>query len=135
MGRTSLLLTLCFTLALLGVCGTHAHMPGVDHAQTSSVEHAHAHETAYTVSVTDADHFADHDDDGDIDIDPLAKAFGKVSLDIFFFAIAILCGLVALARPDGYSLRLPLAPPLRPPKRRRRAYLLPPSQAPPTLLI
>jgi len=139
MGRPFLLVALCLAVALFGVCGTHAHMPGAghehEHEHAAGSEHPHAHDGAYTITVLDADHLGDHDDDGDIDIDPVTKAFGKLSLNVFFLAIAVICAVVALLSRSERSVRLPFDPPLRPPKGRRRSYLLPPSQAPPTLLI
>ena len=128
--RSILLSWMCFTLALMGVTGVHAHLP----APEAVIAHgAHAHEGAYVVSIVDTHHESDHDEDGDIDIEPLVKAFGKTTLAA---SIAIVSTLIAISIVSSRlgSLRLPVAPPLRPPKTRLRFFLLPPSHAPPTSL-
>lgn len=130
MVRTCLISFLCFNLLLMGVTGVHAHVPA---PQTPVPNAAHVHHGAYVVSIIDTDHEADHEEDGDVDIEPLTKAFGKSTLGAAAALVAILVGIViALARVP--SLRVPVSPPLRPPKPRRRFFLLPPSHAPPSSL-
>lgn len=134
MGRSFLVLLVCGSVALMGVLGIHAHLPG-DHAHTHGVVAEHEHAAPYAVAVLDADHAADHGEDGDIDIDPVVKAFGKLLLlaTLVVALFSILCDFLTLAT-RGIVLRWPSAPPLRPPKDRTRFYILPPALAPPTPL-
>ena len=110
----------------------HAHLPGAHHQPHGRLAGSHAeHASAYVAAVVDFDHSADHDDDGDIDIDPLVKAFGKILLLVAaVVAIPVLWGFLELSD-RVVVLRVAIAPPLRPPKQRRRFSLLPPSHAPP----
>jgi len=130
MTRRLLVPLLCFSLALMGVTGMHAHMPA---PETPTSHGAHVHEGAYVVSILDTDHQSDHDEDGDIDIEPLVKAFGTTTL---LASIAIVATLIVffVVTGEGGSYRIPVAPPLRPPKSRPRFFLLPPSHAPPVSL-
>lgn len=134
MGRSILVCTLCLALALLGVAGLHAHVPRA--AAENAQSHVHAGEPthtkvgAYLITVVDANHFDAHEHDGDVDIDPTAKAFGTLSLVKLFAAVAFLCGVVELLS-RAPSLFRRLEPPLRPPKHRLHLYFLPPSHAPP----
>src|SRR4051812_7625186 len=107
MVRSFLIVALCISVALLAVCGTHTHVPGTAHAHPVGSSHATVHGSAYTVTVIDSDHLTDHDEDGDIDVDPLAKAFGSLSLNILFIAIALplLWGMVVLFNRSGSSTR------------------------------
>jgi hypothetical protein len=132
MSRALLISLLCFTLALMGVTGVHAHVPASPGLSGGSDAHAH-HHGAYVISVVDTDHDSDHDEDGDIDIEPLIKAFGKSTLAAVIAIVATLIGIVvALGRLA--ELCVPVTPPLRPPKPRLRFFLLPPSHAPPASL-
>jgi hypothetical protein len=133
MGRTLLACALCFAIALLGVSGVHAHLAVADHAAPHA-EESHLHHGAYVVSVIDADHVSDHDDDGDIDIDPVVKAFGKLLILPLLVAVALCYVIAVLARGDSGGQRLPIECPLRPPRQRSRFFLLPPAHAPPSLL-
>ena len=127
MGRLPLVYVLCFAIALLGVCGTHAHVEDVSH-------HSGVHDAAYLVTLIDADHSADHDDDGAIDIDPVVKAFGKFVVQAPVLLLALCCGLLPYVAREIWWTRV-RRPLLRPPKHRSRFHVLPPSHAPPTLLV
>lgn len=135
--RTFLICALCLAIALIGVSGVHAHLAIEDHdaADRGSASHgeAHAHHGAHVVSVLDADHSSDHDDDGDIDIDPLVKAFGTLLLAALSLAVAILYVIAPLLTGET-TRRVPFTRPLRPPRLRPRYFILPPSHAPPTPL-
>ncbi|MEJ1963745.1 MAG: hypothetical protein WDO56_20170 [Gammaproteobacteria bacterium] len=136
MGRNLFVCLLCLAVALIAVTGVHAHLPG-DHPGAEIADpHAEGHHRhgAYVVSVIDADHLNDHDDDGDVDIDPLAKAFGTLSLSAPVAIIAMWVGIVLLAA-HVLAVLVVFAPPLRPPRDRSRFYILPPSHAPPAPLV
>jgi len=130
--RALLISLLCSTLALMGVTGVHAHVsaPEVPGAHEA---HAHHHHDAHIISLVDSDHDSDHEDDGDIDVEPLIKAFGKSTLVAVVAIVCVLAGIVIAPGRMG-SLRIPVPPPLRPPKPPLRFYLLPPSHAPPASL-
>lgn len=84
----------------------------------------------HLVTVIDNEHSPDHAHDGDVDIDPVTKAFGKVSWIKAFAAIAVAYVFVGLLLQA--PVRRQLRPtPLRPPKVRHSPYFLPPSHAPP----
>lgn len=131
MARTSLIWFLCIALVFLGVSGLHGHLsePGAaEHIHAA--DHADDHPYGHVVTVFDADHFQAHERHGDIDIDPLAKAFGKGPLLQMFAVLLFVCCVLWLINTPLAVSRAAL-PPLRPPKVRYRPHLLPPSQAPP----
>ena len=130
MTRVFVIPLLCFTLALMGVTGVHAHLPA---PEVATAHGAHVHAGAYVVSIIDNDHDADHDRDGDIDIEPLVKAFGTTTPAASIAVVSMLIAIFVVAGRLGSFLLL-VAPPLRPPKSRLRFFLLPPSHAPPTSL-
>ena len=125
MARLFLACALCFAVALLGVCGTHAHVRSLSH-------HSLDGDPVHVVNVVDADHSAEHDDD-DIDIDPVVKAFGQFLLQAPVLLLAWCLGVLPFIAREVWKPR-PERPLLRPPKERRHFYLLPPAHAPPTLL-
>lgn len=130
MSRALLISLLCSTLVLMGVTGVHAHVP----APVMPTSHSlHEHHGAYVTSILDTDHESDHEEDGDFDIEPSVKAFGKTTLTA---SIAIVSTLVLILVTTGEigSLRIPVSPPLRPPESASRFFLLPPSHAPPASL-
>ncbi len=151
MGRAIFIGAICLSLALIGVSGVHAHLPGPASAEDPSathLQHSHGghlthshHESsdhhaqsdahgAKFLALVDASHFQSHEHGGDIDIDPLVKAFGTLLLFCLFAAAATSCSLILLLGPPPSQL-LRVAPPLRPPKIRLSFHLLPPSHAPP----
>jgi hypothetical protein len=109
---------LCLAVAMLGIAGVHAHLGGHD-------QHG-----AHLIAFVAADHAADHHD-GDLDIDPLVKAFRAVSLTAAFIAIAVFCCFVELNALGGFVRWLPAMRLLRPPCLGLRSHLLPPAHAPP----
>jgi hypothetical protein len=137
MGRALLVSVVCLAVALFGVFGVHAHMPGTHHdlGGSASLAGSHAeHAGAYVVAVVDSDHSLDHDDDGDTDIDPVVKAFSKsLALAAAVIASPTQWGFLALSD-RLIVLRIGIVPPLRPPKERSRFSLHPPSHAPPAPL-
>jgi hypothetical protein len=126
--RNILIVVLCFAIASLGISGLHGHLAGVAGSHAS---HSPSHQHGFhLVTVADGEHSAGHDHDGDVDVDPVAKAFFKVPLIKAFVAIVVaylIVGLLASA-PARRQLR---AARLRPPKVRYSPYFLPPSHAPP----
>jgi hypothetical protein len=126
--RKILITLLCLALASIGISGLHGHLAGV----AGPHEHGPTHEKhgVHLVTVVDNEHSPDHAHDGDVDIDPVAKAFGKVSAIKVWVAIAVAYVIVGLLT-HAPALRRLRATPLRPPKVRHSPYFLPPSHAPP----
>jgi len=125
--RRALIIVLCLAIAALGVSGAHVHVPDAAHEQDHGAEvHGHAFETA----VLDHDHDADHADHGAIDVDPVHKAFGKAPLILAAIVLTVLYVLAEQLSGSAGTLVLQQRP-TRPPKRRFRFVLLPPSHAPP----
>ena len=124
--RRALISTLCLAIAFLGVAGLHVHVPegGAEHGHES---HSSGH--VHTTSILDSDHGDEHRQHGDIDVEPMVKAFGKLSLDQLTPAAILLFVLVALLAATTGTLiaRTPL---LRPPSR-LLPFFLPPPHAPP----
>jgi hypothetical protein len=136
MARTCLIWSLCIALVLLGASGLHGHVAQLGVHATSPHAHTHEHEDsapapyAQVITVFDAEHFHGHEHHGDIDIDPVTKAFGKGPVMQMFAALLFVCGILWLLNAPQFVFRTAL-PPLRPPRIRFRPHLLPPSQAPP----
>jgi hypothetical protein len=134
MTRTCLIWLLSLALISVGASGLHGHLAvheahdPSEHAGT--VEHTPSEARSQVITVFDADHFRVHEHHGDIDINPVEKAFGKVPLAKVSVALLFVCGLVWTIAARQRVFRMGL-PPLRPPKVRFRPQLLPPSQAPP----
>jgi hypothetical protein len=126
--RKILITLLCLAIASLGISGLHGHLAGV----AGSHEHTAPHEKHgfHLVTVIDGEHSPDHSHDGDVDVDPVTKAFGKVSWIKAFIAIAVAYAFVGLLLLAPARRQLRPTPP-RPPKVRHSPYFLPPSQAPP----
>jgi hypothetical protein len=132
MVRTCLIWFSSLALVLVGASGLHGHLSAPHDAENAHIaDHAEPHSHAHVVTVFDADHFETHEHQGDVDIDPLAKAFGKGPVLQLFAALLFALGIAWLLIPPLPIVRAVL-PPLRPPKVRFRPYLLPPSQAPPS---
>lgn len=132
MVRVTLVCILCLALALLGVTGVHAHVPGAasEGARTHVHEDVHTTRAPQLVTLMDADHFTAHQHHGDVDIELTAKAFGTPLLLKLFAAIVFVFGVAELLnRTPSFLTRRD--PPRRPPKNRLRLYFLPPSHAPP----
>jgi hypothetical protein len=124
MARTLLIWCLCLALMALGASGLHGHLPHRgDHGDQESWHAAHV------VTVFNDDHLNTHDK-GDIDIDPVTKAFGKGPVIQIVAALLAAWGIVWFLHAVRWQIQAVLPPP-RPPKVRYRPYLLPPSQAPP----
>jgi hypothetical protein len=117
--RNILIVVLCLALASLGISGLHGHLAG------GAGSHGF-----HLVTGVDGEHSTDPAHDGDIDVDPVAKAFGKLPLIKAFVAIVVAYGVVGLSAsaPARRQLR---AARLRTPKVRYSPYCLPPSHAPP----
>lgn len=134
MFRAVLIWTACLALALLGIAGTHAHRSNEqNHAAMTHADFmsgAHSHAVVALFASIDGEHLHAHQDHGDVDVDPPAKAFGKLPLLKSFVAILVAFGALSLLAPLQAKLA-PVLPPLRPPKSPSRPYLFPPSQAPP----
>jgi len=130
MGRTVLIAVFCLALAFLGASGLHAHLPASSPSAHVAVEHGLDHDHAQLVTLFAADHFHAHEEHGERDIDPMTKAFGKLSLlKAFTGPVFVLAIVGLLSRAPERVVRFP--PPLRPPRNRLRLSLLPPSHAPP----
>jgi hypothetical protein len=99
----------------------HGHLP---HRGDHESWHA-----AHVVTVFNDDHF-NTNENGDIDIDPVTKAFGKGPVAQIFAVLLAAWGIVWFLHAARWEIRAILPPP-RPPKVRYRPHLLPPSQAPP----
>lgn len=127
--RAALISTLCVVIAFLGVAGLHVHVPDVDHADHAV--HDHHGDEAHLTTVLDHGHDADHDEDGDLDIEPMSKAFGKPTLSPPALA-AVLTLLLVFAAYLGLGLpvRVKRAP-LRPPRPHLSPHFLPLAHAPP----
>src|SRR5688572_23557471 len=93
--RQALIVTLCLAVAILGVSGLHVHVPGPmasgpAHVHEAEVGHDHHVDDshAYAVSALQGDHDAAHGEHGDIDVEPMVKAFSKLSLNQLIPAVA-----------------------------------------------
>jgi hypothetical protein len=129
MFRAVLVSALCVVIASLGVAGLHVHVPDGHHADHA--DHAHDGGSAHLTTLLHHDHAADHDEEGDVDIEPMSKAFGKPSLSTPALA-AVLTLLFVLALYRGLTLFLRVeSAPLRPPRPQLSPHFLPPSHAPP----
>ena len=127
--RPLLISIVCLILAIVRTSGVHAHL-SMDHAHdaTSSAHDTLVHTVVYE---HDAGHLDSHLEHGDVDVDVAAKGFSKfssLSLPVALVAFVVLLFLTTFSTSLQRS-----PPPSRPPKWRRRAYLTPPSQAPPAL--
>ena len=123
--RNILIIVLCLAVASLGISGLHGHLAGAAGPHSSHDKHGF-----HLVTVADQEHSPAHGHDGDVDIDPVTKAFGKLPLIKAFVAIVVaylIVGLLASA-----PVRRLRAARLRAPKARHRPYFLPPSHAPPS---
>jgi hypothetical protein len=123
--RARLLIILCAILALVRICGVHAHL-SLTHDGSLQPVHSSLQHLADDHA---PDHLASHLALGDIDVEVAAKGFGKLSSLLLFAALAPLFVLFVFAARLTFIQRCP--PPSSLPKVRRRSYLLPPSQAPP----
>jgi hypothetical protein len=131
--RTILITTICLALAGMNVAGTHLHFVGDDHSGHSRGVHADS-DDAHLISVLDehhdAEHHGEHEGGVGVDLDAVAKAFGKLPVAPLVVAAILFYILIALFRPmPGFRLRR--AAPFRPPRRRSSVCFLPPSHAPP----
>jgi hypothetical protein len=122
--RHILIIVLCFAVALLGISGLHGHLAGPHESPT------HEKHGFQLVTVADQEHAPDHSHDGDVDIDPLVKAFGKLPVIKSFIAIVVAYLIVGLLT-SAPARRLLRATRRRPPRARHSPYFLPPSHAPP----
>lgn len=112
---------LCAILAVVRISGVHVHFSP-----------SNAHEAVVEViSDHDAGHIDSHTSHGDIDVEASAKSIAKLSGMSLLTALIALVWLLFVA-PVVLTLRR-CAPSTRPPKWRKRSYLIPPSQAPPAL--
>jgi hypothetical protein len=153
--RKALIITLCLAVAILGVSGMHVHVPGplasgqahVHEADIGNAIDQHVHDGvgvdvnhhaddghAYAISALHGDHDADHGEHGDIDIEPIAKAFSKLSLNQLIPAVALIGFLIVLLSRTT-AMRVARRPSDQPPRRRFLPYFLPPSHAPPAAAL
>jgi len=138
--RNALIITICLAVAILGVSGMHVHVPG---PMASGPAHVHkagtAHEVAqgvddghvYAVNAMQGDDDAEHGEHGDLDIEPMAKAFTKLSLSQVVPAVALICFLVTLLVRAATRVPVLRRPRRRPPTRHLVLHFLPLSHAPP----
>jgi hypothetical protein len=130
--RKALIVTLCLAVAILGVSGMHVHVPGPLASGHLHVPEADQHEDhVFAVSAMQGDHDAEHGEHGDIDIEPLAKAFTKLSVNQLIPALALICAVIALLVHSAIALPLRPRQLRRSPRRYFLPHFLPPSHAPP----
>lgn len=123
--RSLPLIALSLVLLAVWISGAHFHLSHHDHEAGEA-----GSGTQIVEEDEDApDHIAAHLHHGDVDVEGIAKAIGKVSvlkLPVFCIAYAI-AFVLPLPTLSVYSRQ----PPLRPPAWQSWPDLLPPSQAPP----
>ena len=121
----------CCILAPVSVSGAHVHAHGFEHDH--GVEHDHGLEH-HDVTEADADHLDDHAHHHAVDVDRQAKAFGLHLSAAPVALVALWYGFLTVDLQSCGSV-ISFPPPLRPPRNLSRFFIIPPSQAPPTLLI
>jgi hypothetical protein len=136
--RNALIITICLAVAILGVSGMHVHVPGPmasgpAHVHKAGMAHGVDDGHVYAVTAMQGDHDAEHGQHGDLDIEPLAKAFTKLSLSQVLPAVALIGFLVTLLVRVATSVPVLRRPERRLPRRHLVLHFLPLSHAPPTI--
>lgn len=138
--RNALIITICLAVAILGISGMHVHVPG---PMASGQAHVHKAGMSYgvgkgvddghvlAVSAMQGDDDAEHGEHGDLDIEPMAKAFTKLSLSQIVPAVALICFLVTLLVRVATRVPALRRPRRRPLRRHLVLHFLPLSHAPP----
>jgi hypothetical protein len=132
--RQTFLVFLCVTLAFIGASGLHDHVvlpdtapPGTAHA-TRDVAPAHAQSEKHFFDAGIHD-VADHEDH--VDVDPVSKAFGKLSPGSLL-ALAFCLVLFTMVSRKAFHVRRRAPLPARA-ARIALFELLPPATAPPAI--
>jgi hypothetical protein len=125
--RKAFLVFLCVTLAFIGASGLHDHVVLPDHHhETAGHESAHAHVETHFF---DAGHHDLEEHEGHVDVEPVSKAFGKLSPGSLL-ALAFCLVLWTMLGRTAIVIRRPPAIPVRA-ARAALFELLPPATAPP----
>jgi hypothetical protein len=125
--RSALIKLLCVTLAFVGIAGSHEHLAIT--GEHGAGHHENGGHAVEVFSELDA-HHADSHAGGDVDLEPAAKASGKIPVAKVSLAIAFMIAglsLLAIASPHFVRRRVLAGEP----RARILFSLLPPSHAPP----
>lgn len=133
LARAILIVVLCLAIALAGVTGVHAHL-----ANGNASAHSHVSSdtdgertSARLIAFIDSEHLRAHEINGEIDIEPATKAFGKFLQISIFLALTFAVLIGRSFAHEAAAISRCCSVPRRPPRNRLRLGLLPPSNAPP----
>jgi hypothetical protein len=130
MQRISIIGLLCLSVAFFGIAGIHGHWHEPHSTAGEVHEHSGGHSAVELVSLLHADHFEDHGAGGEIDVQPVTKAFGKVSVIKLLATLAFIVSVIQLlSRTLVVVVRRWQR--TRTPESPHPFALLPPSHAPP----
>jgi hypothetical protein len=124
--RKAFLVFLCVTLAFIGASGLHDHIVLADQQATAGIEAAHPPAETHFFDAGFHD-LAEHE--GHVDVDPVSKAFGKLSPGSLL-AIAFLLVVFGLLSRVVILMRRRVSAPVGA-ARAALFRLLPPATAPP----